>query len=126
MCQGYILLKKIIMATYRFTYGVFKNDSLRYEQEVAIDLTEEDIAEMEQSIVGHHYSCEFSAIPSRIYDQCARIAVDHAFTSATIRDNDDYMVSIGDIIPESFLEALTPETQQRVYDNIPDEYLLDE
>lgn len=114
------------MATYKFTYGVFKNDTLRYEKEVAINLTEEDIAEMEQCVVEHNYSCEFSAIPTRIYDQCTRIAVDHAFTSVAIRDNDDYMISIGDIIPESFLDALTPETQQHVYDNIPADYLLEE
>lgn len=114
------------MPKYTFNYAVFDNDRICFEHDVEVSLTKADFEEIEKSIIDHNYSCEFKDLPANIYDKCVRIAVDHAFTHSPAGENEDCMVSVGDIIPESFLDELTPETQQKVYDNIPDEYLLED
>lgn len=114
------------MAKYEIPFGVIKDDDVYYESSVYVSFNKNDIAEFEQFVVEHNYSCEFVDVPGTMYDKC----MDYAWERALHEYKDiatselEYSVVLQEIIPESLLNVLSQETREKVMNNIPYEFLM--
>lgn len=109
---------------YEFAYGVMDGDSLVFDSTAEVSLTKKDFAEMEEFVKEHNYSYEFVDVPGRIYDKCWGIAFEKAlkeFPDFSYPEN-GYELALNEVIPESMLAQLSEETQEKVLDNVPEEY----
>lgn len=109
---------------YEFAYGVMDGDSLVFDSTAEVSLTKKDFAEMEEFVKEHNYSYEFVDVPGRIYDKCWGIAFENAlkeFPDFSYPEN-GYELALNEVIPESMLAQLSEETQEKILDNVPEEY----
>lgn len=116
------------MAKYSIPFVVIKDDEIYHESSVDVSFTKKDIETLEQFIIDHNFSYEFVDVPGYIYDKCCNKAFELAlkeFKDITYPDL-GYEVSLCDIIPVSLLSAISVETFERVAENIPEEYLVDD
>ena len=116
------------MAKYAIPFVVSKGDEIYYESEVMVSFTKKDIAELEQYVIDHDYSWEFVDIPAHMYDKINRYAWEAALKE--YKDVGDPELGLSmcfyDLMPESLREALSPEVAEKLFANIPEEYIVED
>lgn len=116
------------MAKYAIPFVVVKDDEIHYESEVQVSFTKKDIAELEQFVIEHDYSCMFVDIPSAMYDKCCDKAFDTALREfKDLRQPDlGYQMSFYELMPMSLVNALSEEVAEKVLANFPEDYFEDD
>lgn len=116
------------MAKYNIPFGIIKDDDLCYISSVDVSFNKHDIEELEQFIIDHDYSYEFVDIPGYMYDKCMDRAWDRALTEFKDLQQSElgYQMVLFEAIPWSLLDAISPESREKVMDNMPDEYFDDD
>lgn len=111
------------MAKYIIDYAIVHDEEVCNVSEVEVSFTKKDIAELEQFVIEHNYSYESVDIPAHMYDKCIGKAFEKAMRECKeLADPESgYGVVLGCVIPQSLLEALSEETMEKVYANIPEE-----
>jgi len=111
------------MAKYEFLYGCVKNQEVEFESTTSVSLTKKDFAEMEQFIIEHDYSPEFVDIPNNIYDKCLKQAIEVAISAFPpfAQPANGYEIGLSTYIPDSFIGMLSEDTQNKLYENMPED-----
>lgn len=116
------------MARYAIPFVIVKDDEICYESEIQVSFTKKDIAELEQFVIDHDYSWEFVDIPAHMYDKCHRLAWDRALTEYKPLCNPElgFSMDFYEMMPDSLIDALSPEVAEKLCANIPEDYFDDE
>ena len=107
------------MAKYSFSFRLFKDEKQVFESTTQVSLTKKSFQELEQFVIDHSFSAEMQDIPAAIYDKCWQTAYECAIRDYPNEMDESFSLELEDYIPESFLEQLSAETQQKVKENMP-------
>ncbi len=109
---------------YEFAYCIFISEDIHSAQTTEVSFFRKDIADLEKWLAENNYPWQLEDLPKYYSEKFVNQAVAHSRkVMRAEKCTADYSIAITKEIPASLFKALAPDTQVKIINNVPDEYI---